>query len=317
MTKKKYDVIVIGELNVDIILNNLDSYPEIGKEKLAQSMNLTLGSSSAIFACNLSSLGAKVAFIGNIGNDYFGQLVLDKLNEKGVDVRFITKDQNLNTGATIVLNFNNDRAMITYSGAMNSLTINDISEKTLELGNHLHFSSFFLQPGLKQDIYKVFRMAKNLNMTTSFDMQWDPAEKWEMNYKEILPFVDVFLPNEKEILNLTKESSIAEALNNLSGYANNILVKMGTKGSLLYYKGKTNFRQAYLNSEIADAIGAGDSFNAGFIFKYINHADLKECQEFGNLMGAINTTAAGGTTAFINYENIMKVAKEKFGYQFE
>ena len=69
MDKKKYDVIVVGELNVDIILNDIDSFPEIGKEKLAGKMDTTLGSSSAILASNLSSLGAKVAFIGKIGQD--------------------------------------------------------------------------------------------------------------------------------------------------------------------------------------------------------------------------------------------------------
>jgi sugar/nucleoside kinase (ribokinase family) len=317
MTIKSYDVIVVGELNVDLILNNLDSFPEIGKEKLAQNMNLSLGSSSAIFACNLSSLGANVAFIGKIGNDYLGRFVMDKLHDKGVDVKYILKDQNLNTGATIVLNYNEDRAMVTYPGAMNNLTINDISEETLALGKHLHFSSFYLQPGLKKDIGKMFKLAKDLNMTTSFDMQWDPEEKWELNYKEVLPFVDVFLPNEKELLNLTKESSVTEAFNKLSGSANSIVVKMGSRGSLLYSEGKTNFRQPFLNTEVIDAIGAGDSFNAGFIFKFINHADLNECQEFGNLMGAINTTAAGGTTAFTNYEHIMKIAEETFRYKPE
>ena len=76
MSQKKFDVIVVGELNVDLILNHIDSFPEMGKEKIAKDMTLTLGSSSAIFASNLSSLGAKVAFIGEIGNDSFGELVI-------------------------------------------------------------------------------------------------------------------------------------------------------------------------------------------------------------------------------------------------
>ncbi len=94
-------------------------------------------------------LVAKVAFLGKIGNDYFGKLILDKLNEKGVNVSFIIKDFNLNTGATIVLNFDEDRAMITYPGAMNNLNINDITKETLKQARHLHFSSFYLQPGLR------------------------------------------------------------------------------------------------------------------------------------------------------------------------
>jgi sugar/nucleoside kinase (ribokinase family) len=82
---KEFDAIVVGELNVDLILNQIDTFPQLGKEILAKGMTLTLGSSSAIFASNLSSLGARVAFIGKIGKDTFGGLVLQQLQEKRVD----------------------------------------------------------------------------------------------------------------------------------------------------------------------------------------------------------------------------------------
>ena len=314
MNNKKFDVIVVGELNVDLILNRIESFPEMGKEKLARDMILTLGSSSAIFASNLSSLGSKVAFLGRIGNDSFGGVVTDSLLKKGVDVSNIVKDSNSNTGATIVLNYENDRAMVTYPGAMNHLSINDISKDVLLQARHLHFSSYYLQPGIKNDVAQMFKLAKSLNLSTSFDMQWDPEEKWELNYSEVLPYVDIFLPNEQEILNLTREITIEKALKKLSDKANNIVVKQGTRGSILYCKGKTNYLEPFLNTKIVDAIGAGDSFNAGFIFKYINGSALNECQEFGNLTGAINTTAPGGTAAFTDFQNILEIAKEKFGY---
>ena len=83
---KEFDVTVVGELNVDLILNRIDSFPEMGKEKLAKDMEMILGSSSAIFASNLSSLGAKVAFIGKIGTDSFGDLVLESL-QKGLGIQ--------------------------------------------------------------------------------------------------------------------------------------------------------------------------------------------------------------------------------------
>ncbi len=67
MKNYKFDVLAIGELNVDLIMNNIEGTPEVGKEKLAGSMTLTLGSSTAIFAANLSSLGSKVGFLGKIG----------------------------------------------------------------------------------------------------------------------------------------------------------------------------------------------------------------------------------------------------------
>ena len=95
MNNKRFDVIVVGELNVDLILNSIDSFPEMGKEKIAKDMTLTLGSSSAIFASNLSSLGAKVAFVGKIGNDAFGNLVKESLQAKKVNTDFLITSEKL------------------------------------------------------------------------------------------------------------------------------------------------------------------------------------------------------------------------------
>ncbi len=313
----KYDVLVVGELNVDLILNQIEGFPEIGKEILAQEMTLTLGSSSAIFASNLSALGAKVAFLGKIGTDQFGQLVLKTLQDKGVSTEFIIQDQRLNTGATIVLNYGEDRAMVTHPGAMNHLTLSDITTEHLQNARHLHFSSYFLQPGLRPDIARLFQMAKQAGLSTSFDMQWDPEEKWQMPVQSILPFVDVFFPNQQELIYLTGQVNVHEALRQLGPNINWVAVKMGNEGSLLF-NGKTGKAQklpAFKNEQVVDAIGAGDSFNAGFIFKFINGAPPEECQRFGNLCGALNTTAAGGTTAFRNLQQVLQTAKERFGYE--
>ncbi len=311
---KKYDVIVVGELNVDLILNKIDGFPEIGKEKLAAEMTLTLGSSSAIFASNLSALGAEVAFLGKIGKDQFGELVMESLRRKGVHTELIIQDEKLNTGATIVLNYDEDRAMITHAGAMEHLTLHDITAGKLSLARHLHFSSYFLQPGIRKDVGALFALAKRQGLTTSFDMQWDPAEKWDMDYGNILPSVDIFFPNKQELIELTGRVNMKEALHAL-GKTNTIVVKMGSEGSVLWKDGQDFSLPAFLNNEVVDAIGAGDSFNAGFIFKYVSGAPLEECQRFGNLCGAVNTTAAGGTTAFTNYRDVLKIARERFGYE--
>ena len=315
MSKKRFDVIVVGELNVDLILNSIDSFPEMGKEKLAKDMTLTLGSSSAIFASNLSALGAKVAFVGMIGVDAFGNLVKDSLSAKKVNTDYLIISDKWNTGATIVLNYSEDRAMVTYPGTMEHLTINDISEEAISSAKHLHFSSYFLQPGIQKDIAALFKMAKEKGLTTSLDIQWDPNEKWDFNYKEVLPFVDVFLPNEQEALLLTKEKELDNAIKKLTPFAKHLVVKLGSKGSMVVTDSKSTFKKSFLNNNVVDAIGAGDSFNAGFIFRFINGFDIDECQTFGNLTGAINTTAAGGTEAFIEYDQVVKTGKEKFGYK--
>jgi len=312
--KNPNSVIVVGELNVDLILNNIDGYPEKGKEKIADQMTLTLGSSSAIFASNLSSLGADVAFLGMIGNDQFGDLCIKSLQEKNVNTDLIIRSDSLKTGATIILNYDEDRAMITHPGAMDHLTIKDIPFEKLKSARHLHLSSIFLQPGLKNDIVDLFRIAKEIGLTTSLDVQWDPREKWDIPLLDLLPFVDVFFPNRQELENLTGEEDYNEALKSIKDVAKAVALKLGNSGSMCMVDGKTTHMDAFLNNEVVDAIGAGDSFNAGFIFKYILNSPIEACQKFGNLTGAVSTTAAGGTTAFQNIDQIMKIASEQFGY---
>ncbi|HLU88373.1 MAG TPA: carbohydrate kinase family protein, partial [Cyclobacteriaceae bacterium] len=143
---KKFDALVVGELNVDLILNSIEAFPKIGTEILANEMTLTLGSSSAIFASNLSSLGMRVGFIGKLGKDVFGKLVLDSLTASGVDTSMIIQDDAVNTGATIVMSFGEERAMVTHMGAMESLNLEDIRPEMLRQARHLHLSSVFLQP---------------------------------------------------------------------------------------------------------------------------------------------------------------------------
>jgi sugar/nucleoside kinase (ribokinase family) len=315
--EKIFDVLVVGELNVDLILDEIEKFPEVGKEVLAKRMTLTLGSSSAIFAGNISSLGARVAFIGKIGEDRFGDVVLECLQSSGVDVSMIKTDKQWGTGATIVLNVGEDRAMTTYPGAMDYLSLQDISDDDFQKAGHLHFSSYFLQPGMWGTLGELFRKAKRNGMTTSFDMQWDPKETWNLDAEDVLPHVDVFLPNENELMCLTGKDTLQDAIDSVKQLTNILAIKRGNKGSIVYHNGQMNELPAFLNEEVVDAIGAGDSFNAGFIYRFIRGDDVGACQRFANLTGAVSTTAAGGTGAFRDYEKFKKVAREKFGYSVQ
>lgn len=313
--ENKIDVIVVGELNVDLILNGITAFPALGKEILASGMTLTLGSSSAIFASNLSSLGSKVSFAGKIGNDLFGNLVLESLREKGVNTDLIHQSDDLHTGATVVLNYLENRAMITHPGAMEYLQSHEIPKEKIAGAKHLHLSSYFLQKGMIKNMASLFREAKQCGLTTSLDPQWDPEEKWEMNLQELLPWVDVFLPNEEELLNLTRQPDAEAALDMLSAFANRVVVKLGNRGSLSAYRGERKLLPAFHNSSVVDAIGAGDSFNAGFIHQFIQDAEPEACQRFANLVAAISTTAAGGTGAFRDIHHKIQNAGNLYGFR--
>lgn len=302
-----FDVIALGELNVDLILNRIDGKPEVGKEKFCQDMILTLGSSTAIFAANAAALGTKVAFCGMIGEDSFGELVDSSLQKKGVDTRYLIRQNKYATGATICLSYNEDRANVTYQGSMDYLCMADIPAELFGAGKHLHISSIFMQSGIKRDILSILRAAKKAGMTTSLDTQWDPSEKWNLDYREVLPLIDVFLPNEKELCCLTGSEEVMEAVEKIMPYHNNTVVKWGNKGSLLVKKDRTmRMLEPFLNKQVVDAIGAGDSFNSGFLSRYVQGDTLEDCQRYGNMTGAVNTTAAGGTGAFTSREEVEK-----------
>src|SRR5262249_47462504 len=127
--------------------------------------------------------------------------------------------------------------------------------------------------------------------------------------------VDVFLPNASELKAICGTDSVDAAAGRLSCLVKNLVVKLGTKGSIAISAGKKYFVSAYLKNETVEAIGAGDKFDAGFIVKYISGSPVESCLRFGNLMGAINTTAAGGTAAFSSRERIKTAAREKFSVE--
>ncbi|MCR5050449.1 MAG: carbohydrate kinase family protein [Paludibacteraceae bacterium] len=312
---KKFDIIALGELNVDLILNQIEGQPEIGKEKFAKQMTLTLGSSTAIFAANAAALGAKVAFCGMIGNDSFGDLVETSLKKKGVDTCHLIRQDKYATGATICMSYDEDRANLTYQGAMDFMSLDDIDPEVFKQTKHIHISSIYMQSGVKRDLMKILELCKENGVTTSLDTQWDPVEKWDLDYKAVLPMLTVFMPNETELKFLTHSENLEEAIEKIRPYANAAVIKCGSKGSILMRKGQSDRKQdALLNKHVVDCIGAGDSFNSGFITRLAAGDPLDKCQEYGNMTGAVNTTAAGGTTAFTSREDVEKIGRERFGW---
>jgi sugar/nucleoside kinase (ribokinase family) len=124
--------------------------------------------------------------------------------------------------------------------------------------------------------------------------------------------VDVFLPNETEILMLSGGSEIIKAIEKISEFANLIVVKRGINGAFAFQKGVTISSPSFQHNHFIDAIGAGDSFNAGFISKYLLHCSIEESMQFANLAGAINTTDSGGIAAFESQQSFKRKVKKIF-----
>ena len=121
MAPKLFDLLVAGEINPDLILTG-DVEPAFGQaEKLVDSADLEVGSSSAIFACGAARLGLKVAFAGVCGDDFFGRFMLAEMTKRGIDISHIVVDPALQTGLSVILNRGGDRAILTHPGCIAAL----------------------------------------------------------------------------------------------------------------------------------------------------------------------------------------------------
>ncbi len=290
------DVVVVGELNADLILEGIPSFPEIGKEKLANRMTLTMGSASAILATNIARLGLKVGFLGKLGRDLLGGVVLDTLRMRKVDCSGIHLNDAVQTGLTVVMSFPHDYAMLTYMGAMQDFSIKDVDFNYLRKGRHMHLSSYYLQPGMQPGCSELFRKAKEAGLTTSFDPGWDPHEKWDKTIYEVLNHVDVFLPNEQEAIKISGKHTVEEALVQLNEHASTVVITCGSRGAIGRCEGKI-IKTSVFKVKSIDTTGAGDSFNSGFLYPWLQDRNIRKAMLYGSACGAIATTKLGGSTA--------------------
>jgi len=292
-----FDVSVIGELNLDIIFYGLPQELVLEREHLAKDLSITLGSSSAIFAHNLACLGNKVGFSSTIGSDPFGEICVKRLADCGVDVSQVRKLGGKTTGLSVILPQRKQRYILTYPG-----TMFDMSERDLDLGyvfnaKHLHVSSYFLQKTLRPQLVNLFRKAKETGLTTSLDTNDDPEDRWSSEIQLLLKYTDILLPNEREACKLAQVSDVERAAEVLSQKVPVLVIKRGSLGAMAR-AAKEKHAAFPPVVDIADPVGAGDSFDAGFIHEFIRGSKIEDCLKFGNVAGALSVTRSGGTEAF-------------------
>jgi sugar/nucleoside kinase (ribokinase family) len=292
------EVCVVGEINCDLILYGLPKKLEPEKETLAEGFRLTLGSSSAIFAHNLSALGTRTGIVSKVGSDPLGKFAMERLTDGGVDVSAVKQSAMATpTGVTVILAQPVQRYILTYLGTMAEFRYEDIDRDYVFSARHLHLSSFFLQRALRPSVARLFREAKEKGLTTSFDTNDDPEGKWTDDLLDVLPFVDVFLPNEREAKATTRSDGLSQAAQKLAAMSRMVVIKLGANGAVAR-EGEKNWRCPGIRVEAVDSVGAGDTFNAGFIHKFLAGASCEECLRFANTAAAFSTTREGGTEAF-------------------
>ncbi len=295
---KNLDISIAGEINLDLILYGLPEIMPVERELLGTDFQLTLGSSSAILAHNLAVLGAHVGFVTLVGKDALGKVALERLGASGVDLSRVRVNEGATaTGVTLLLPHGRDRHILTYPGTMSEMRLRDLNLEYLKSAKHFHLSSLFLLRALQPDLPALFRELKGAGLTISLDTNDDPSGRWNGVLPELLDYVDLLLPNETEACHIANKATLNEALEELARRVPCVAVKCGSRGSVVRVDGET-FSVAGVSVQPVDTIGAGDSFNAGFLFGWLKGWPPDQCAYAGNVTGALSTLRVGGTEAF-------------------
>jgi sugar/nucleoside kinase (ribokinase family) len=291
---------VIGDVNPDLVLSSPGLEPAFGQaETLVDDAELAIGGSGAIMACGAARLGVRTALSGVVGDDIFGEFMRGALQERGVDVGGVVIDPDLKTGLTVVLARQGDRAILTHPGAIAAFKAEMIDDRQLAAARHLHIASWFLQSGLRPHARDLLARARREGLTTSLDPNWDPSGAWDGGLLELLEQVDILLPNAEEVQHIARVAGVEAAARALAARGPMVVVKLGAEGALAVLAGGERVVRCAGPADVAvrDAVGAGDSFDAGFLCGTLGGEGLEPALSLGCACGALSTRAAGGTAA--------------------
>ncbi len=301
-------VLVAGDANLDLVLHG-DVEPRFGQaEQLLDSADLVLGSSAGICATGLARLGVATALVAAVGEDYLGERTRRLLANAGVDTSDLVPSSAA-TALSVILARPADRAILTFAGAITTLTSSDVRATLARSApTHLHVASFFLVPDFAHGLASTLHDARASGVTTSLDPNWDPAQRWD-GLADCLPHLDVLLPNAAECLALAgllgpPTDDLDEAGTRLATVVPVVAVKDGGAGGRVF-AGDQGLATPTLAVDVVDTTGAGDSFDAGFLAAWIEGRGLDECLRWGVAAGALSTRASGGTAAQPNRADLL------------
>ena len=306
----KKNCLVIGDLNVDLVVADINGPLEKGSEVTARNHFLDIGGSGGVFAAVLSELGIKTYIISKISNDFFGNYLIKRLKNHGAGTDKILVEEGRDTGVTLSLSYTEDKIQISSVEMVKKFNIGDIIFEGLENIKHVHFTSYYMMDGLQDDYIKIICSIKKRygDITFSMDTNDDPSGRWGHEIYNIFPHIDIFLINKKEALLITKKDNIIEALEELSGIVKTVVIKLGIKGYMAKDNGKI-YKGDSLTVDFKDSTGAGDNFDAGFIYGFLNNMGPEKSLCVGNICGAKSVEYLGGAGTkekFLKINNMIR-----------
>ncbi len=291
------DVICAGLIVADHVCAPLAKWPPQGGLEMTDRLDLSIGGCAANVAVDLTRLGLRAAVAGCVGDDVLGRFVTDSLREQGVDGSMITISQTAQTSATLVVNIvGEDRRFLHAVGANVEFQGTEIPREKVAQAQAVYVGGFGLNPALSgPNVAALFEAAQQAGTVTLLDVVvGDPSVQMEM-LEPVLPFTDLFLPNEDEARLITGEDDPQRqaALFHRMG-ANTVVITRGGNGSVHLNEQGWLIAEAY-DVPVADATGGGDAFLSGYLTAYLQQLPAEECLKWGSALGASCVRAMGAT----------------------
>lgn len=302
-----FKAVCLGNVLVDVLVKPVDKLPPVGGLLATDHVEMALGGCASNTAVALSRLGVPTSLWGKVGKDAFSTFALEQLREAKVDVSGMKADPKVSTSATVVLVDSKARRSFLHSVAANDhIYRRDLSLPKLSRFSHLHIGGYFLFPKLDgAPMAAILREAQKKGLTTSLDTAWDMKNRWMKALKPCLPYLDYFMPSEREVKMLLGHTNTVKAAKAfLALGAKCVMVKLGEKGSYLMNRQGESFHVRAFKPRVVDTTGAGDCFCAGFIKGLSLGWPLMRCLQLGNAAGACAVSALGATTGLKSFQQV-------------
>jgi sugar/nucleoside kinase (ribokinase family) len=285
MSEKQYDVVVPGAYFCDLVFTGLPEIPGLGKDVYAQNFKIVPGGVYYPVSI-LNKLGLKVGWKGRFGNDLFSQFILDIIKEEGIDPSLIEIVDDPLQSVAASFSFEHERGFVSYTEAPFSY----LHKSEIEGIN----TRCFLIPGLDYlgDLAELNQASNRQSFIIFQECQHTSLTLESPEFVETLKTINIFAPNEAEALHLTGETSIEAALSRLSELIPLVIIKRGAEGAIAQH-GTEIVQVPAIKVDVVDTTGAGDSFNAGFLYAYLAGLPLETCLRYGAITGGLSTTGPG------------------------
>jgi fructokinase len=248
------------------------------------------GGSVANTMSGIAYLKGSSSFIGKINSDDFGEIYRKSLEDINVNFPYLQKNENLATGASIILiTPDSERTMCTYLGISSHLSDNDIKESNI-INNELIFLEGYLwDKGISENMFKhAINIAKKnkVKIAMSLSDVFCVTRHKEDFYNLLKNDLDILIGNENEINELTNRKSLLDSISQLKELNKLIVITRSEKGSLAIKNSEIINCESVKVEKIFDLTGAGDLFAAGFLKEYLEKSEIKKCLMTGSIMAS-------------------------------